>query len=88
MLRRPGGNGPEFRNPAAGWEKGQVDKNVQDAPAGHGSRYQQFPDAKMITALLERLTHHCRIQKTGNDSFRFRASTVAAPMTRKGKSPA
>ena len=23
---------PEFCNPASGWEKGQVEKNVQDAP--------------------------------------------------------
>jgi hypothetical protein len=44
-----------------------------------------FGDAKMTTALLERLTHHRHIVETGSDSLGFQASPAPAKL-RKEKS--
>ena len=42
-----------------------------------------FGNANMTTALLDRLSHSCHIPKTGNGSFRFKASSTAAVRQKK-----
>ena len=44
---------PEFCNPAAGWEKGQVEKNVQDSRHQVLQEMPGFPDLAMMNAWLE-----------------------------------
>lgn len=64
---------PDFCNPASGWEKGQVEKNVQDARRRLWQPMPSFPDIGALNAWLE---ERC-IEQWGQIPHRILPGSVA-----------
>jgi len=71
----------DFCNPASSWEKGQVEKNVQDARRRLWQPLPSFPDIDALNAWLE---ERCIEQWGEIQHFRFKDS-AAKPKARKEK---
>ncbi|MFD1982403.1 IS21 family transposase [Mesorhizobium newzealandense] len=74
---------PEFCNPASGWEKGQVEKNVQDARHRLWQPLPRFPSLDALNEWLERRcrelwqqTPHGRMRGTIDDIWAEEARTL------------
>ena len=74
---------PEFCNPASGWEKGQVEKNVQDARRRLWQPLPSFPDLDALNAWLEEqcIAQWSQIQHGGLAGHRRRCAC------RRGRQP-
>ncbi len=63
---------PDFCNPASGWEKGQVEKNVQDARHRFFQPVPRFPSLEALNDWLEQ-----RCKEFGQDATWSDACTIA-----------
>ena len=66
---------PEFCNPASGWEKGQVEKNVRDARHRLWQPTPEFPDLAALNAWLE---DRCQALWAGIPHGKLKGSVAAA----------